>query len=377
MMKTKVFRCMSRTLNTIYMHKIFYIFIPLIFISCKDKVVKVKPVISTITESVYASGSLKSRQQYQAFATVSGIIETVFLKEGDSVQIGTPILSIVNDLQKLNSENAVLASDYNTVSANQGKLNDAQQAINLQKSKMDNDALLLARQKKLWADTIGTLVQLEQRELAAQNSKIMYESAVIKYNDLKKQINFLSAQSNKNLQISQRQSSDFTIKSKINGMIYKIYKDKGEAITIQTPLALLGDKNNFILEMQVDEFDITKITKGLTILVVMDSYKGEVFKAKVSDISPMMNERTKTFLVEAVFTDPPKTLYPFFSFEANIVIQTKQNALLIPRTLLLNDSTVVKENGDKVFVKTGLKDYRMVEILSGITEKDELISPVK
>jgi len=280
-------------------------------------------------------------------------------------------------LQKLNNENAVLASDYNTVSANRDKLNEAQQTINLQKSKMDNDALLLDRQKILWADTIGTKVQLEQKELAAENSKMMYQSALIKYNDLKKQLNFFAAQSDKNLQITQRQSSDFTIKSKINGLVYKIYKEKGEAITIQTPLALLGSKNDFILEMLVDEFDITKIEKGLSILIVMDSYKGEVFKASVSNISPMMNERTKTFLVEAIFIDPPKTLYPFFSFEANIVIQTKQNALLIPRNLLLNDTTVVKANGDKTFIKTGLKDYRMVEVLSGITEKDELIIPVE
>jgi len=372
-MTTHVFR----PLTIMCMNKLVYFFILLVIYSCKDNTVKVKPIISTITESVYASGALKSKQQYQAFATVNGIIQTVYVKEGDSVSIGAPVLSIVNDLQKLNSENAALASDYNTVAANQGKLNDAQQAIDLQKSKMDNDVLLLSRQKKLWADTIGTKVQLEQKELAAENSKMLYESAVIKYNDLKKQINFLAAQSNKNLQITQRQSSDFTIKSEIKGVVYKLYKDKGEAITIQTPLALIGSKNDFILEMQVDEFDITKIKKGLTILVAMDSYKGQVFKARVSEMSPMMNERSKTFLVEAVFIDPPKTLYPFLSFEANIVIQTKQNALLIPRTLLLNDSTVVNANGDKVIVKTGLKDYRMVEILSGISANDELISPVK
>ena len=359
------------------MTKLFYFFILLFFYSCKNKTVKVKPIVSAITESVYASGSLKSNQQYQAFATVNGIIQTVYVKEGDSVKIGTPILSIANDLQKLNNENAALASNYNNVSGNQGKLNDAQQLIDLQKSKMDNDALLLIRQKNLWKDTIGTKVELEQKELAFENSKTLYQSALIKYKDLKKQINFIASQSNKNLQITQRQSSDFVIKSQINGMVYKLYKDRGEAITIQTPLALIGNKNNFILEMQVDEFDIIKIKKGLTILVVMDSYKGQVFKAQVSNISPMMNERSKTFLVEAAFMNPPKTLYPFISFEANIVIQTKEKALLIPRNLLLNDSTVIKANGDKVSIKTGLKDYQMVEILSGITINDELISPIK
>jgi hypothetical protein len=49
--------------------------------------------------------------------------------------------------------------------------------------------------------------------------------------------------------------------------------------------------------------------------------------------------------------------------------------MLIPREYLLNDSMVLKVNGDTVFVKTGLKDYQKIEILSGITEEDELIRP--
>jgi len=359
------------------MKKIIYLFILLDLYSCKNKILKTKPIISDITESVYASGSLKSNQQYDAFATVNGIIQNIYVKEGDSIKIGMDILSISNDIQKLNIENAELASNFNNISGNQSKLNDAQEVVNFQKRKMKNDALLYTRQKNLWSQNIGTKIELEQKELVSENSKILYESAITKLKDLKKQINFTASQSNKNLEITKLQSSDFMVKSKINGLVYKIYKDVGEAITIQTPLALLGNKNEFILEMQVDEFDIIKIKKGLTILVAMDSYKRQVFKAQVSSISPMMNERSKTFLVEATFIDPPKVLYPFVSFEANIVIQTKQKALLIPRNLLLNDSTVIKANGDNVIIKTGLKDYNKVEILSGIDKNTELIKPIK
>jgi hypothetical protein len=37
----------------------------------------------------------------------------------------------------------------------------------------------------------------------------------------------------------------------------------------------------------------------------------------------------------------------------------------------------LKENGDKVAVKTGLKDYKMIEILSGISVKDALKNPTE
>jgi len=359
------------------MHKLIFILFLSFLISCKNKTVKIKPIVSAISESVYASGTIKSNQQYQAFATANGTIQTIYVQEGDSVKIGTPVLLIANELQQLNTNNAALTARFNEVGANQGKLNDAKQLIAFQNNKMKNDSILLIRQQNLWKQNIGTKVELEQRELAYENSTLTYKSAVIKYNDLKKQLDFMALQSKTNLEISQKQAGDFTLKSEVNGVVYKLYKEKGEAVNSQTPLALIGNNNQFTLEMQVDEYDIFKIKNGLKVLITMDSYKDKVFEAKVYNISPMMNERSKTFLVKASFVNPPEKLYPFVSFEANIVIQTKQKALLIPRNLLLNDSTVVKSNDEKVVIKTGLKDYQMVEILSGINANDELINPIK
>jgi hypothetical protein len=44
---------------------------------------------------------------------------------------------------------------------------------------------------------------------------------------------------------------------------------------------------------------------------------------------------------------------------------------------LLNDSIVIKANGDKVVVKTGLRDFQKIEIISGISADDELIKPTE
>jgi len=372
----------GRRILTVGCHQSYmrrHILIPvLIFLAgCKGTPDKIKPFFSAISESVYASGSVKSKQQYEAFATVNGVIQDIYLTEGDTLNIGTPILSVANEVPQLNKENAVLAARYADAASNQDKLADARQNIDLQENKMKNDLLLLNRQKNLWEQNIGTRNELEQRTLAYESSRTAYFSAVSKYHDLERQIKFTASQSEKNLQVAQQQASDFTLKSKINGVVYKIYKKKGESVTLQTPLALIGRNDQFILEMQVDEYDIFKIRKNLLVLVTMDSYKDQVFKARVSAISPMMNESSKTFLVEATFENPPAQLYPFISFEANIVIDTKARALLVPRTALLNDSTLVKSNGDKVVVKTGLKDYKMVEVLSGVTANDDLIIPAK
>jgi HlyD family secretion protein len=105
----------------------------------------------------------------------------------------------------------------------------------------------------------------------------------------------------------------------------------------------------------------------------MDSYKGQVFEAKVSKINPLMNERSKTFKVEAMFTKPPKRVFPNTSFEANIVLESKKKVLTIPRNYLLKGDSVVLANGKKVKVTVGLRDFEFVEILSGLKPEDEIM----
>ncbi|MEP7128330.1 MAG: efflux RND transporter periplasmic adaptor subunit [Chitinophagales bacterium] len=346
-------------------------------LSCKSKEEKIKPTIESITESIYASGTIKSKNQYQVFPTVSGIVEEVYVKEGDAVKKGTPLLIISGETQRLNKENAELAAQFSDYGANQGKLNEAGQLVDFSKSKMKNDSALYFRQLALWQQNIGTKVELEQRELNYENSKTAFYSSIEKYNELKRQLDFASAQSKKNLLISSKLQNDFTIKSEIDGVVYDLKISKGEIATMQTPLAVIGDAKQFILEMQVDENDILKIKNGLTVLVTLDSYNEKVFEAVITKIIPLMNERSKTFLVEAEFTKQPETLYPNITFEANIVVQTKDKAMLIPRNYLLNDSIAIKSNGEHTVVKTGIKDYQKIEILSGISAEDELIKPAE
>lgn len=343
--------------------------------SCKSKIESIHPQNESITESIYASGIVKSKNQYQAFASVNGIIKNVFINQGDTVKKGTPILSIANDAQRLGKENAKLAADYSDITANQGKLNEALQNIEFSKSKLKNDSSLFYRQQYLWKQQIGSKLELEQRELAYQNSKNAYYSSILKYKDLKRLLDFNSAQAKKNLLISSKLESDYILKSEIDGIIYSFDKSKGEIVNPQTAIAIIGDANRFVLVMQVDENDIIRIKKNLVVLLSFDSYKGKVFEAKVTKINPIMNERSKTFEVEAEFIEAPVILYPNLSFEANIVVQTKENALLIPRNFTKNDSIVYLKSGIKKFVRTGLKDYQKIEILSGLSTTDELIKP--
>ncbi|MFD2245206.1 efflux RND transporter periplasmic adaptor subunit [Pontibacter ruber] len=354
-----------------------FAFILLVLAACTGKQEKTQPTVEDISESVYASGVVKSRDQYQLFPKVSGNIQQIFVTEGDVVKKGQPLMKVENEEARLSTENARIAAEYARVSANAEKLNELKEAIELARIKKQNDSLLLVRQRNLWAKQIGTRVELEQRELNYENSVTSYRSAILRYNDLKKQLNFAARQSQKSLQISETMAEDYTVKSETNGKVYSVLKEKGEMVSPQIPVAVIGDANEFILELQVDEYDIARVKIGQKVLLNLDSYKGQVFEGKVYKINPAMNERTRSFTVEASFVTKPPALYPNLTTEANIIIQAKKNALLIPREYLLDGSYVMTEDGKRVQVKTGLKDYKKVEILDGLTKDDVIVKPAE
>jgi HlyD family secretion protein len=356
-------------------HFFLILLVTLIFVSCKDKREKTHPTIENISEAVYASGIIKSKNQYQVFATANGLIQTILVTEGDLVEKNQPIILLANEASRLNTENARIAAEYADMNANSDRLNELKINIEMAKSKMLNDSLLLVRQKNLWSNKIGSQVEFEQRELAYKNSLTAYETAIFHYNELKKQLNFSAQQSQKNLQISSSVNNDYIIKSKVNGKIYSILKEPGEMVTPQSPVAVIGDANEFIIELQVDEYDIAKIRLGQKVFITMDSYKGQVFEARVTKIYPIMNERSKSFTVETSFISRPQVLYPYLTAETNILIRTKEKALIIPRNYLIEDTFVLLENNEKRKVTVGLKDFQKVEILSGLSINDLIVKP--
>lgn len=347
------------------------------FISCGEEQEKINPVEENITESVYASGIVKSSDQYQVFSPVNGIIQRIFVTEGDSIKKGGSILQVKNEQAQLNIEGAQLGVESASINANRDKLNELRANINFLKTKVQNDSILMERQRRLWDQQIGTRIELEQRELAYRNSIAAYEAAVSRYRDLQTQINLASEQSRNNLRLSKTVAGDFTIKSNMNGKVYSLFRNEGEMVNTQTPIAVIGGDGEFMLELQVDEYDIGKIVPGQKVLITMDSYKNEVFEAEVTRILPLMNERTRSFTVEAIFTKRPDALYPNLTTEANIILQTKEKAITIPRDYLINDSMVIMADGEKRKVVTGVMDFQKVEILSGLTTSDEIMKPVE
>ena len=85
-------------------------FLSILLINCsKKESQEIQPTISDITESVYASGVIKAKDQYIVYPTVSGILKKTKVVVGQKISKGQLLFELDSDKADLNTQNALLA----------------------------------------------------------------------------------------------------------------------------------------------------------------------------------------------------------------------------------------------------------------------------
>jgi HlyD family secretion protein len=160
----------------------------------------------------------------------------------------------------------------------------------------------------------------------------------------------------------------------MNGIVYSLFKNEGERVNQQDIFAKIGNANDFIIKLQIDEVDVTKVIPGQKIIISLDAYKKQVFTARITKVNPQKDIRNQSFEVEGVFIDAPPTLYSGLTGEGNIIINQRKDAMIIPLNFLMPGNKVKTKSGD-IIVGTGLRNIDFIEITSGLDTNTILIKP--
>lgn len=337
----------------------------------------ITPTVGPITESVYANGFVKAQGQYQVFPTATGNVLQLLVKEGDTVKAGQPLMRMDDRASGAGERSAAAQVQLleRNAAENGPVLVPLKDAAEQARDKYLLDSTNHERQKNLWAQQIGSKSELEQRELAFTTSRATWVRARKTLSETRDNLRTQLEVARNNAVISSAGQQDRTPSSLIDGTVYDLMIEPGELATPQKPVAVIGSAGDLYLELEVDEFDIRQVHTGQKVLVTLDSYGKEVFEASVSRIIPLMNERSRTFKVEARFTQPPPRLYPNLTAEASIVVRTKESALLVPAPYIVDGSYVLTGKKEKTAVKIGLRDMEQVEVLDGINAGTPLHKP--
>lgn len=358
-------------------HWISCAMIALVLVSCAPERESTLPQVGPITSAVYASGVVKASDQYQAFAAVNGLVTAIHVQVGDTVAQGDALFSIDDRSSSLGSQRAELAVELLRENAGSTSpvLEQLRLAVEQARTRLQNDSALYIRQRNLWEAKVGSKAELDSRELAYTSARNAFQSAQKALAETRSRMrNELRMAEN---ELAQRRAAqgDHTVRSLIDGRVYDVLVERGELATTQRALAIVGRADAFLLELQVDEYDIVRIAVGQRVWITMDSYKDRVLEATVTRVDPLMNERSRTFTVEAVFVEPPPRLYPNLTVEANIVIATREKAITIPTSYLVDGKYVLTGAEERRPVTIGLRDLQRVEVLEGIDSTTRILRP--
>jgi HlyD family secretion protein len=344
---------------------------------CSPKAETITPTVGPITESVYASGVVKAAGQYLVYPTVNGTVTALLVKEGDTVKAGQPLLRIDDRNSSLGNRNAEAqlrlleqnAKDSGPV------LSQLKEGVDQARDKYAIDSTNYVRQRALWDQQIGSQNELDQRQLAFTTSKAAYNRARKALVETRDRLRTELELARNNLAISSAGNDDRTPRSLLDGIVYDLRIEPGELATTQKPVAVVGSATDLYLELEVDEYDITQVKPGQRVVVALDSYQGKTFAAEVTRIIPIMDERSRTFKVEARFTERPPALFPYLTAETSIVLRTKEKALTVPASYVIEGNYVLTAPDERTPVTLGARDMEKVEVLSGIDANTLLYKP--
>lgn len=344
--------------------------------SCGEDRISIQPTTKPMVEAVYSSVVLAPLDVYKVNATISGYLESVTIVEGQLVSKGDVMFTISNQPSLLSEKNAELTykNAQQALLQNESVLDEIKLELQTARYKLQNDSMQAGRASVLFDKNALSKAERDNLMLAYMASKNNVNSLrkrlVRTQNDLQSQV----LQAKNNLKASEARSGDYTIRAAYSGKVFQVNKAQGELVSMQEPVAIIGQANQFVINLLIDEVDILKVRIHQKVLVTLAAFKNHVFEASITKIAPKMNEQTQTFAIEAVFDKEPANLYMGLTGEGNIIVHEKKKALVIPRDYLLPGNKVETENG-LVKVTTGLSNWNYIEILNGIQQNTLIYKP--
>lgn len=346
--------------------------------SCGQSGDTLKPEMKPLMEAVYATGYVVAKGEYEVYAQTEGYLIDKIAKEGDEVKVGDPLFVIDSDQQaaryRIAKENYDVAKK--NASENSSAIKELKATLEVARTKMQYDSANFVRYTNLLNQNAIARIEYDRAELANENSRNDFLLQKSRYEKMLDQLHLELTNAENQLKISLDESKRFTIRSQVNGMVFKTNKEHGELIRRGEVLAVLGKKDGFYLELNVDELDVQRVKEGQKVLVKVDAYPGKVYAATVTQVYPLIDKRQQSVRVDAALNDSLPGWFSGLALEANIVIREKENAIVIPKNVLMDgDSVIIKtDDGEKkVKVDVGIETLDAVEVLSGVDTSSQLI----
>lgn len=311
----------------------------------------------TIEKETVITGKIIPEDEVEVKPQIGGIIDRIYVKEGDQVSSGDLIarIKVVPNEQNLN--------------AAKGRLKKAQIALATRGKDFE-------RNKKLYDK--GIIANAE------------YISIELQYNQAKQDV--LNAKTD--LQIIREGSvggssaANTNIRATVSGTVLEIPVKEGDQVIESnnfnsgTTIAAIADLSKMIFEGKVDEAEVASLRIGTALKVSLGAIEDQELSANLKFIAPKGTEEQGAvqFKIEAdMVLNDSIVVRAGYSANASIILDRKEDVLALREALIQFDRKtqepyvevmVEDQKFERREVKLGIADGIYVEILEGIEQED-------
>lgn len=277
-------------------------------------------------------GTVEPEDMVYLYPKASGDVTAVHVKAGDYVTEGQVICEI--DTKQVDTAK-------NTLDTAAVTLKDAQAT--------------LARMQVLYAGGSISAQSLEEYQNNASKAQLSYDAAKINYDN---------------------QVEYSRITAPISGIVEQTDMEVHDTVSQSNLICVISGEGNQIVSFNVTERIRKYLTAGDEITIKKD---GETYEGAITEISTMADSTTGLFKVKAA-VDGRDQLSTGTTMQLSVITEKTENAMTIPVNAVYfegNSSYVYTfDNGiiHKAEVETGIFDSEKIEILSGLTMDDMVVT---
>ena len=343
--------------------------------SCDKNSETTKPVRKNITETVFASGVLVPDNLYNLTAQSDGYLISLNFEEGDIVKTNDLLAIIDNKTYDINSQSADKLLNIAKANTLPGApaLKQIETGLQSAELKMNQDKQQAERYKNLYESNSVAKLEYENMLLAYENSKANYLTFKENYNQQKQLAEQQLIAQRSQSEVNKVLQDNNKLRAVVGGKVYTRNKELGDYVKRGEIIATVGNPKNIYAKLSIDESSMSKINLKQKVLIELNTHKGDVLHARITEIYPSFDKQTQSFYCKAVFTDTLSFLISGTQLQANILTEEKEHVLVIPRSYLDYGNLVNVKGEGKVKIETGVISTDWVEVKGGIDEHSILI----
>jgi len=316
-------------------------------------------IITDIEKKTVVTGKVIPEDEVEIKPQIQGIIEGLFVKEGDLVQTGDLLakIKVVPNEQNLNSA--------------RGRLQNSKIVLNNAKIEFDRNQDLLKK----------GIISRQQ----FQNVELQYNQALQSVSNAESDLEIIRSGS-----AGGAASANTNIRATVPGTILEIPVEEGfqviasNSFNAGTTIATIADMKKMIFEGKVDEAEVGKLRVGMPLEVNLGAIEDQSLDAELKFIAPKGNEEQGAvqFIIEAdLFLNDSLFIRAGYSANASLVLERKDSIMAISEALLQFDRETEKpyvqvlideQEFERRDVEIGISDGVNVEVVSGITMEDKI-----